>query len=95
VHWSFGNETTPAAPARFTFFPPHETLRRDVYQSFGGRDMADYQEERHVEPHCIEAHEASIVLCTLVEGLRSEADTLEILWDIAFTKLGAFEIRLS
>jgi len=50
---------------------------------------------RHVEPHGIEAHEASIALASLVEGLTSDADTLDILWDIAFTKLGAFENRLA
>lgn len=48
---------------------------------------------RHIEPHGIEAHEASIALSTLVDGLKSDADTLEILWDIAFTRLGAFENR--
>jgi len=50
---------------------------------------------RHVEPHGIEAHEASIALASLVEGLTSDADTLDILWDIAFTKLGAFENRIA
>jgi hypothetical protein len=49
----------------------------------------------HVEPHGIEAHEASIALATLVEGLTSDADTVEFLWDIAFAKLGAFENRLA
>jgi hypothetical protein len=46
---------------------------------------------RNVEPHGIEAHEASLALCRLVEGLTSEADVFEALWDIAFTRLGAFE----
>ena len=50
---------------------------------------------RHVEPHGIEAHEASIALSNLVEGLRSETGVLEVLWDIAFTKLGAFENTLN
>ncbi len=45
---------------------------------------------RHVEPHGIEAHEASLALATLVEGLTSETDMLETLWDTAFVRLGAF-----
>jgi hypothetical protein len=49
---------------------------------------------RHVEPHGIEAHQASIALCRLVEGLTSESDVVEALWDIAFTRLGAFESTL-
>jgi hypothetical protein len=48
---------------------------------------------RHVEPHGIEAHEASIALASLVEGLTSEIDTLDVLWNLAFAKLGAFENR--
>ncbi|MGA2290655.1 hypothetical protein [Bradyrhizobium sp.] len=50
---------------------------------------------RHVEPHGIEAHEASIALSHLVEGLASDTAMLEVLWDIAFTRLGAFENTLS
>jgi len=49
---------------------------------------------RHVEPHGIEAHEAAIALSALVEGLKSETDAVEFLWEIAFTRLGAFENRL-
>jgi hypothetical protein len=49
---------------------------------------------RHVEPHGIEAHEASMALSVLVEGLRSETVALEFLWEIAFTRLGAFENTL-
>jgi hypothetical protein len=50
---------------------------------------------RHVEPHGIEAHEASLALAFLVDGLTSETDALDILWDVAFKKLGAFENRLT
>jgi hypothetical protein len=46
---------------------------------------------RHVEPHGIEAHEASLALASLVEGLTSETAMLDTLWDIAFVRLGAFD----
>jgi hypothetical protein len=46
-----------------------------------------------VEPHGIEAHEASIAVASLMEGLTSEIDTLDVLWNLAFAKLGAFENR--
>jgi hypothetical protein len=49
---------------------------------------------RHIEPHGIEAHEASLALSSLVEGLTAETDMLEPLWDIAFVRLGAFEHSL-
>jgi hypothetical protein len=46
---------------------------------------------RHVEPHGIEAHEASLALASLVEGLTSDTHMLDTLWDIAFVRLGTFE----
>lgn len=49
---------------------------------------------RHVEPHGIEAHEASLALASLVEGLTSETNMLEPLWDIAFVRIAAFENSL-
>ena len=42
---------------------------------------------RHVEPHGIEAHEASIALSVLIESLRSETGVLETLYDRLRTAL--------
>ena len=49
---------------------------------------------RNMEPHSIEAHEASLALGTLIEGLKSESDIAGTLWSTAFIKLGAFESTL-
>jgi hypothetical protein len=67
------------------YFPPDRAVRmlRPVISML-----------RHVEPHGIEAHEASLALSVLVEGLTSEAGMLETLWEIAFIRLGAFENTL-
>ena len=61
----------------------HAGAETDAFGVHGGSAHGDKairaQHLSIVEPHGIEAHEASIAVASLVEGLTSEIDTLDVL----------------